>query len=143
MYSVAAQAGGGPVRLSDRQYNGVLPERSVPMIIEGPIRISAESSEDGRGFSLRLSFADEFQALKEVRQAEGFAAYLERLRTQSATLDAADPNRQGMLVVLQVGEQLLPMIEEGSLPLSEELEIGVEQQMPLASFLADSSGRLN
>ncbi len=113
------------------------------MIIEGPIRISTESSEDGGGFSLRLSFVEEFQELGKARQAADFEAYLERLRTQSAALDAADPNRQGMLIVLQVGEQMLPLIREGSLPLSEGLEIKIDRQAPPASSLADSSSRIN
>lgn len=105
------------------------------MIIEGPIRISAESSGDGSGFGLHLSFADEFQALEKARQAADFAAYVERLRTRRAALGEADPNRRGMLIVLQVGEQLLP--------LSEEPEIAIDRQAPLAGFPADSSSRLN
>ncbi len=113
------------------------------MIIEGPVRISTETSEDGAGFSLRLMFVEEFQQLDTAVQASQFAAYLEALRSQSSALDETDPNRQGMLIVLQVGEQLLPLIQEGSLPLNEELEIEIDQAPPLASFLANASSQIN
>lgn len=113
------------------------------MIIEGPIRVSAESSGDGSGFGLHLSFVEEFQALEKAQQDKGFAAYPERLRAQSAALDEVDPNRQGMLIVLQVGEQLLPLIREGSLLLSKKLEIEIDQQAPPESFPADPSSRAN
>ena len=113
------------------------------MIIEGPLRISTETAEDQSGFSLQLSFTEEFQALERSRQATDFAEYLDQLRAQSATLDETDPNRQGMLIVLQVGEQLLPLVEEGSIPLGETLEIEVRQELPLTDFLASAPGPLN
>ena len=113
------------------------------MIIEGPLRISAETSDEKAGFSLNLSFAEEFQALDRDQQVADFSDYLERLRAQSATLDEADPNRQGMLVMLQVGEQLLPLIREGALPLNETLEIEIQQDLPLAGFLSNPSDRIN
>lgn len=113
------------------------------MIIEGPLRIHTETLENETGFSLSLFFAEEFQALDRARQTEDFVAYLEPLRTQSASLDETDPNRQGMLIVLQVGEQLLPLIREGDLPLSETLEIEIKQELPLTGFLSSSSDRIN
>ena len=93
MYSVGlppskVHPGGAAVRLPDRRYNGVSPKHSVPMIIEGPIRVSAESSEDGSGFGLHLSFAKEFQALEKARQAADFAAYLEPLAGFPADLSS-------------------------------------------------------
>ena len=48
------------------------------MIIEGPFRISPETSDREAGFSLQLSFVEEFQALDCVRRTAAFADYLEK-----------------------------------------------------------------
>ena len=45
--------------------------------------------------------------------------------------------------MLQVGEQLLPLVRDGDLPLGEELEIQVDQQPSLAGLLAADPGRVN
>lgn len=113
------------------------------MLIEGPLRIRSEAAEDGGGFTLRLSFTEAFQALERPARAADLADYLRRLRAQARAAAETDPNRQGMLLVLQVGEQLLPLVRAGELPLSEELEIQVDQQPSLAGFLAAGSDRVN
>ena len=113
------------------------------MLIEGPLRIHSEAAEDGGGFTLRLSFTEAFQALARPAQAADLADYLERLRAQAQAAAETDPNRQGMLLVLQLGEQLLPLVRDGELPLSEELEIQVAQQPSLTGFLAAGSDRVN
>lgn len=113
------------------------------MLIEGPLRIRSEAAEDGGGFTLRLSFTEAFRALARPAQAADLADYLQRLRARAKTAAETDPNRQGMLLVLQIGEQLLPLVRGGELPLSEELEIRVDQQPSLAGFLAAGSGRVN
>ena len=113
------------------------------MIINGPLRIRTETSDGEEKFNLSLSFTKEFQELDRTLQTADFTAYLEQLRTHSSTLDEADPNRQGMLIVLQVGEQLLPLIREGSLPLNETLEIEIQQKLPLTEFLSNPLNWVN
>ncbi len=113
------------------------------MLIEGPLRIRSEAAEDGGGFTLRLSFTEAFRALARPAQAADLADYLERLRAAARAAEENDPNRQGMLLVLQVGEQLLPLVRDGDLPLGEELEIQVDQQPSLAGLLAADPGRVN
>ena len=113
------------------------------MLIEGPLRIRSEAAEDGGGFTLRLSFTEAFRALARPEQAADLADYLERLRAQARAAEESDPNRQGMLLVLQVGEQLLPLVRGGELPLGEELEIQVDRQAALTGFLGAGSDRVN
>ena len=109
------------------------------MVVKGPLHISSESSEGGSGFTLRLEFTEEFQALDDAARGQTFTEYLKELQRQSTGLEETDPNRQGMLIVLQVGEQLLPLIQTNSLPLNETLEIEISQQLPLGEFLASQN----
>ena len=113
------------------------------MLIEGPFRIRSEAAEDGGGFTLRLSFTEAFRALARPEQAADLADYLKRLRAQARAAEESDPNRQGMLLVLQVGEQLLPLVRGGELPLGEELEIRIDRQAALTGFLGAGSDRVN
>ncbi len=126
-----------------RRAVGTILPHGVKVIIEGPLRISTETSEESSGFSLQFSFTEEFQKLELAEQVKEFASYLKKLQDASASLEASDPNQQGLLIVLQVGEQLLPLIEEGELPLSETLEVEVEQEFTIPGWLANPSDQLN
>ncbi len=86
------------------------------MIIEGPLRISTETFDREAGFSLQSSFVEEFQALNCVRQTAEFSDYL---------------------------EQLLPLIQEDPLLLSEMLEIEIRQELPLAGLPSRPANQIN
>ena len=107
------------------------------------MRISTETSDEASGFRLQFSFTKAFQNLEQAEQMAEFATYLKKLRDVSANLEEGNPNQQGMLIVLQVGEQLLPLIEAGELPLSETLEVEIEQQFTIPGWLANPSEQIN
>lgn len=113
------------------------------MLIQGPLTIRAEEAEGETGFLLRIGFREEFRGLDVSARARTFGDYLRDLRTQAEACGEADPNRQGMLLVLQVAEQLLPMVRDDSLPLGEEIEVRVSQQASLVGLLNPSIGTIN
>lgn len=113
------------------------------MLIQGPLTIHAEEIEGEIGFLLRIGFREEFQGLDLGERVQELARYLGELHAQTTSCAENDPNRQGMLIVLQVGEQLLPMIREDSLPLTEEIEIRINQKMSLTALYSMEGNTIN
>lgn len=103
------------------------------MEIDGPIKIGVLETPDRQGWELHLDFRPEFRALSLQDQAAGFRVYLQELAAGVATLDEADRNRQGMLLVQQIAEQLWPHVEAGDLDLSETIVVEIAQA-PIASL---------
>ena len=113
------------------------------MLIQGPLTIRAEEAEGEAGFLLRIGFREEFQDRDPPARTQEFLDYLQALQREAQACAETDPNRQGMLLVLQVAEQLLPLIREDSLPLGEEIEIRVEQKASLLGLLNPGTGAIN
>lgn len=69
---------------------------------------------------LHLSFTPEFQQLNVEQRLEAIRAYIESMLLQAkATNDAAA--QRGLMMVIELTEQLLPHIQSDSLPLQETL----------------------
>lgn len=113
------------------------------MLIQGPLAVRTEESEDGTGFVLHIGFREEFQQLELPARVDAFAEYVQSLTAQAEGCPESDPNRQGMLLILQVAEQLLPMIREDALPLSEEIEIAINQKVSLTSLYNIDGNTIN
>lgn len=110
------------------------------MEIEGPLKISVvETSGDG-GWELHIDFRDEFRQLGMAEQATTFRQYLSDVAMGIAGLAESDRDRQGMLLVQQITEQILPHLENGEIALNETIEVEIAQA-PVASLrdLIDSS----
>lgn len=69
---------------------------------------------------LHLSFTDEFQQMSIEQRLESVRAYIESLIKQSHSLEDAGTQR-GVMMVIEISEQLLPHIQSDSLPLKETL----------------------
>ena len=99
------------------------------MVIEGPMSITVADPADGQGKVLVLAFRPEFQALEMAEQGARFREYLENLAREIAAIpDESDRNRAGMLIIQQIGEELLPHIEAGELALEESIIIQIRQE---------------
>jgi len=99
------------------------------MLIEGPLKIGVIDRTDSPGRELHFTFTPGFRRLDALAQGEEMRDYLSRLAEQIQTIaDETDPNRQGMLIVLQVAEQLLPHIETGEMAMEDVIvvEMGPE-----------------
>jgi len=99
------------------------------MLIEGPLTIGALDRPDGPGRELHLTFTPEFRRLDLARQGQAFRGYVAELHGRIESIpDGDDRNRRGMLIVLQIAEQLLPHIANGDMALEETIvvELGPE-----------------
>jgi hypothetical protein len=104
------------------------------MDITGPLRIGVLQSAGASGWELHVSFRDEFRALDLERQGQEFRRYLAALAADIAALPEGDRNRQGMLLVQQLAEQLREYVESGELALNETIKVQVEQGLAVSSL---------
>ena len=104
------------------------------MDINGPMRIGVLQTDAAAGWELHFDFREEFQALDLPQQAEEFQRYLTTLAAEIASLPEDDRDRQGMLLVQQLSEQLLAYIVSGDLALNETIEVQVEQSVAVSSL---------
>jgi hypothetical protein len=102
------------------------------MIIEGPLKIGIIDNDNGSR-ELHLDFTDEFRDMKLAQQAEAFHEFILYLKGEIGVLEEHDPNRQGMLMIQQVSEQLLPHIEANELPLEETIVVDLEVNNPFGN----------
>jgi hypothetical protein len=104
------------------------------MDINGPMRIGVLQTDGATGWELHFDFRDEFQALDLPQQAVEFQRYLTTLAAEIASLPEDDRDRQGMLLVQQLSEQLLAYIASGELALNETIMVQVEQSAAVMSL---------
>ena len=103
------------------------------MLIEGPLNISIVDTSTG-GSELRLEFTPEFKALKLPQQSDSFHEFIHYLKTEIDVLEEHDPNRHGMLTVLQIAEQLLPHIEANEIPLEDAIVVNINTDNPFGNI---------
>ncbi len=110
------------------------------MLIEGPMNITIAEPADGVGKILVIAFTPEFQALDLGAQGRAFRDYLATLAEGIAAAPPGDLDRQGMIIIQQIAEQLLPHIESGELALEESMTVQIRQEGQagaLVDLLAD------
>ncbi|NNJ95921.1 MAG: transcriptional regulator [Gammaproteobacteria bacterium] len=93
---------------------------------------------DMGGNELHLDFTAEFRAKNIAQQTDAFQQYIRDLINDISRLDPNDPNRQGMLTILQVVEQLMPHIEANEIPLEETIVISLQQDNPFGTITLQS-----
>jgi len=103
------------------------------MEINGPLKIGVVETGGDNGWELHIDFRPDFRALPLAGQSEAFRTYLTELASGIAELAESDRNRQGMLMVQQIAEQLLPHVEQGDLALNETIVVEIAQA-PVASL---------
>lgn len=105
------------------------------MLIEGPLLISVVDNDDGSR-ELQLKFTPEFKALKLDQQCDSFHEFIHYMKTEIATLEETDPNRQGMLTIQQIAEQMLPHIEANEIPLEDAIIVNIQADSPFGNITA-------
>lgn len=106
------------------------------MLIHGPLRVSVVETTDGLGRELHLTFTDTFQALPLATQGATLRAYINDLQAMIDEREEESAERQGMLTILQVAEQLLPHVTAGELALEETIVVEVQPEFSLQGGLA-------
>ena len=107
------------------------------MEIQGPFRIGIMQNDMG-GHELHLDFTSEFRAMNLAQQSDAFQSYINNLINQVSQLDENDANRQGMLTILQIAEQLMPHIQANELPLEETIVVSLQVDNPFGNITLQS-----
>jgi hypothetical protein len=103
------------------------------MEITGPIKIGILDNDTG-GRELHLDFRNEFRVLSLQQQTESFRNFISALINQIHQLDESDANRQGMVTILQICEQLQPHFEANELPLEETIVVNIQSHNPFGNI---------
>ena len=103
------------------------------MEIDGPLKIGVVETPGQGGWELQIDFRPAFRELKGLEQSRAFRTYLSQLASNISALPQDDRNRQGMLLVQQIAEQLLPHVESGELALNETIVVEIAQA-PVAAL---------
>jgi hypothetical protein len=107
------------------------------MIIDAPFKIGILDSAMG-GRELQLDFTEEFRRLNLAQQADEFSNYIHRLINEISRLDEDNADRQGMITIMQIAEQLQPHIEANEIPLEETIVIELQQNSPFGNIRLES-----
>lgn len=113
----------------------------MSMEIEGPFTITINDNNETGVEELHLRFKPDFQQLPLEERLETLQQYLTELQHNIAR-ENNEANRQGLLSIAQITEQLYPHLEADEIPLQETtvIEMLPSQLSPLQSLL--SSARL-
>lgn len=104
------------------------------MQINGPFSISVNDNSDTQSRELHLSFKPAFQRQPLQLRLETVQTHLRDLQ-QSMDAEANDATRQGMLMMMQIIEELYPHIEQDEIPLDETIVIEMGASSPLDKLL--------
>ena len=107
------------------------------MIIDAPFKIGILDTATG-GRELQLEFTEEFRHLNLAQQADEFSDYISRLINEISRLDESDADRQGMITIRQIAEQLQPHIEANEIPLEETIVIELQHDNPFGNIRLES-----
>lgn len=104
------------------------------MQIEGPFTVRVIDNTDNQSRELQLSFTQQFQAQKIDERIASFRQHIVDL--QNTIQQEPDPNsQQGMLMILQISEELLAHIEADEIPLNEMIVIEMGPSSPFDHLL--------
>ncbi len=109
----------------------------MTMEITGPFKLGTLQNDSG-GQELHLDFTAEFRAMNLAQQVDSMQNYINSLINEISRLDEKDANRQGMLTIVQVAEQLLPHIQANEIPLEETIVISLQQHNPFGNITLQS-----
>jgi hypothetical protein len=107
------------------------------MEIAGPLTIGVVDKLDGIGRELHIGFTEEFRRLPLREQGQLFDAYVAELGAAVWEMPEDDPDRAGMLLVLQIAEQLLPHVAAGELALGDVIVVELGGGLPIGGSLTD------
>ena len=107
------------------------------MEIDGPLKIGIITQDNSLDREIHIDFADDFKSLGLPAQAEAFTEYMQRLKAQSKAVSQESQECQGILMVLQIVEQLAPHIQTGEIPLNETIVIKMQSGSMLGNLISD------
>ncbi|QMU62214.1 MAG: transcriptional regulator [Gammaproteobacteria bacterium] len=107
------------------------------MEIEGPLKFRIVTFDNSEDREVHVDFKQEFQDLDVQGQADVFLKHISSLHSQVAALNKEDEKeRQGMLMVLKLLEELWPHVKAGEVSLDETIVGKVEAPSPLDQLIS-------
>ena len=108
------------------------------MQIEGPFTIRVVDNAETQTRELHLSFTDEYQTQDHSTRVQSVRDHVQQLQSQIQA--ETDPSSlQGMTMILQITEQLLPHIESDEIPLDETIVIEIGPTSPFDNLLSSAT----
>ena len=106
------------------------------MEIQGPFTISVNDNSETGLRELHMGFKPGFQQQDLESRLSSLQEYLTKLE-QNITSETDENNKQGMLTILQIAQQLQPHMKTDDIPLDETIivEIGPNQSSPFDDLL--------
>jgi len=99
----------------------------------GPLNIEFFVTHDGV-HELHIGFKIGFKVLDHPQQLETFQKFIESLHTQAHHIHEDNDERQGLLMIMQVSEELIKLIAEDQIPLEETIVVTLEKQNPFGNI---------
>jgi len=109
------------------------------MEIDGPLKIGIVTQDNSLDREIHVDFTDAFQKLTLQEQGQVFSQYIRQLKMQSEAITEDNQERQGMLVVLQIAEQLMPHSQMGEIPLNETIVVEVNSESVVGNLISGRS----
>ncbi|MCK4710278.1 MAG: hypothetical protein KAU21_16795 [Gammaproteobacteria bacterium] len=106
------------------------------MKIDGPLSINVQDDDVQNKRTLEITFNDEFQQLKLSQRVSEMKKYIQSLFQNSQSLEDGQADKQGLLLIMQICEQLLPHLQQDELDLAETIsfEMGLAGAQPEISI---------
>ncbi len=108
------------------------------MKIDGPIRVNVLDDDLLRKRTLEISFTDDYQHMDSALQVAEMKRYIQSLFQNTQSLDDQHADKAGALLIMQISEELLPLIQQDELDLSETIafEMSLGEQPEVSFSLA-------
>lgn len=99
----------------------------------GPLNIEFFVTDEGV-HELHIGFKIGFKVLDHPQQIETFQSFIESLRNQARAIEEDNEERQGLLMIMQVSEELIKLIAKDEIPLEETITVTLEKQNPFGNI---------
>jgi hypothetical protein len=98
------------------------------MKIEGPLIVRVLDDDIQNKRTLEIDFTEQYQELTTEQQAADMKKYIQQLFRNAEPLPDKDSNRQGLLLIMQICEEILPLIQQQELDLNETITMELAAQ---------------
>ena len=105
------------------------------MLINAPYKLLVIDDPESGSRELHLTFSDAFREEPLEKRGQHFRKHIESLQQNINTLNDEDPNRAGMMAMLQISQELLPHILDDEIPLTETIVIEIRQDVVLGNLI--------
>lgn len=106
------------------------------MKIDGPLLINVQDDDVQNKRTLEISFREEYQQLELSQRVSEMTKYIQSLFQNAQTLQDGQADKEGLLLIMQICEQLLSHLQQDELDLAETIsfEMGLSEAPSEISF---------